>query len=389
MNRHRMSDLLGSLRRLPDPTRWPDPVVRALVAQLGTVALPAPRPRFRSELRTQLVAIAPRLVSEAAETGADTEPAPGSATNRWVARPLRVAAGLVVTAALLLGLGVWASQRALPGDALYSLKRAWESTRLAFTHGTDRGTTYLHYATRRTDEVSGLLSRASASGTGAVADGLGSHTISLIDSTLDSADSDVREGTRILTDEASAQRSAKPLQILIGWAPEQLSALHSLEARLPLGVARNRVLNSISVLTTSATRAQVLAPLAKCGCFDTLPSDTDGPVPPAGAPASASGAPSEPDSPEAPSTSATPPVSPVPTETVPSGTESDSGTVSDSTSPDGTDPGSSGLPTDTTTGLPTEPTEPLPTSIPDLPTTTSPPNSIPDLPTTSLPTLPI
>ena len=48
---------------------------------------------------------------------------------RWIAHPLRVAAGLIATAALLLGLGVWASQRALPGDALYSLKRAWESTR--------------------------------------------------------------------------------------------------------------------------------------------------------------------------------------------------------------------------------------------------------------------
>ena len=58
----------------------------------------------------------------------------------WSTRPLRVAASLVVTAALLLGLGVWASRRALPGDALYSVKRAWESAQLAFTHGTDRGT---------------------------------------------------------------------------------------------------------------------------------------------------------------------------------------------------------------------------------------------------------
>ena len=156
--------------------------------------------------------------------------------RRWIAHPLRVAAGLIATAALLLGLGVWASQRALPGDALYSLKRAWESTQLAFTHGTDRGTTYLHYASRRVDEVSGLLSRASASGTGALADdGVDSHTITLIDSTLDSADSDVREGSRILTDQASTQRSATPLDVLIGWAPAQLSTLHSIEGRLPDG----------------------------------------------------------------------------------------------------------------------------------------------------------
>jgi hypothetical protein len=376
MNRHRMSDLLGSLRRLPDPARRPDPLVRALVAQLGTVALPEPRPRFRSELRMQLVAIAPRLVSEATEDSADTVPvSSGTAWRwRWIAHPLRVAAGLVVTAALLLGLGLWASQRALPGDALYSLKRGWESTQLAFTHGTDRGITYLHHATRRADEVSGLLSRASASGRGTVADGLGSRTMSLIESTLDSADSDVREGSRILTDQASAQHSAKPLQILIAWAPAQLSTLQSIEGRLPRGVARDRVVHSISTLTDSATRAKVLAPLATCGCFDTLPSDANGPVPPGEAPAGAPGSPPAPSSPGAPGTSGT-----VPASTTPGGTASE-GSTGETASPDG-----SGSPTVTETGLPTEPAPP-PTSIPSLPTDTSLPTST-ALPTsTPLPT---
>lgn len=369
MNRHGHLDLLGTLRRLPDPKLSPDPVVRALVAQLGTVALPAPRPLYRSELRAQLVAIAPRLVSEAANDSANAPPARSAAGRRWIAHPLRVAAGLIATAALLLGLGVWASQRALPGDALYSLKRAWESTQLAFTHGTDRGTTYLHYASRRVDEVSGLLSRASASGTGALADdGVDSHTITLIDSTLDSADSDVREGSRILTDQASTQRSATPLDVLIGWAPAQLSTLHSIEGRLPDGATRNRVLDSISALTDSAARARVLAPLATCGCFGTLPSDANGPVPAGG---SSAGTPSGPRSPDGSGSSGA-----VPGGIGPSGAPS-GGTGPGSTGPDATLPG---LPTSTTTGVPPDPTLPVPTSTAVLPTPTT------QLPTSTLPT---
>ncbi|MDT4996071.1 MAG: hypothetical protein QOD45_139 [Pseudonocardiales bacterium] len=372
MNRHGLSELLGTLRRPPDPMLSPDPVVRTLVAQLGTVALPAPRPLFRSELRAQLVAIGPRLVSEAANDRAGALAARSAAGRRWITHPLRVAAGLVVAVALVLGLGVWASQRALPGDALYSLKRAWESTRLAFTHGTDRGVTYLHYASRRADEVSGLLARASASGTGAVADdGVDSHTMTLIDSTLASADSDVREGTRILTDQASAQRSAKPLQILIGWAPVQLSTLHSIEGRLPEGAARDRVLNSIGALTDSAARARVLAPLATCGCFGTLPSDSNGPVPPDGSSAGTPGSPSVPRSSDGSGSSGA-----VPGGIAPSGGPS-GGTEPGSTGPDATLPG---LPTPTTTGVPPDPTLPVPTSTAVLPTPTT------QLPTSTLPT---
>jgi hypothetical protein len=386
MNRHRMSDLLGSLRRLPDPARWPHPVVRALVAQLGTVVLPAPRPRFRRELRAQLVAIAPRLVSEGAPASTHPISVQTAVRRRWLPHPLRVAAGLVVTAALLFGLGLWASQRALPGDALYSLKRGWESARLAFTHGTDRGTTYLHYASRRVDEVSGLLSRASASGSGAVSDGLSSHTMSLIDSTLDAADTDMREGTRILTDQASNQRSGEPLQILISWAPKQLSTLHAIEGRLPVGAARNRVLHSISVVHDSAARAQVLAPLAECGCFHTLPSDSGGPIPPAGSPAGAPGSSSESASPGASSTSPTVPGSTDPNGTATSGTASESTSAGDPPSED------TGSPTDSTTEPPTVSAVPVPTtSAADLPTSSDLPtgSDLPsgsDLPTsTSLP----
>jgi hypothetical protein len=380
MNRHRMSDLIGSLRRLPDPARWPDPVVRALVAQLGTVALPAPRPRFRSELRAQLVAIAPRLVSETAEASIHPISVQTPVHRRSLSHPLRVAAGLVVTATLLLGLGVWASQRALPGDALYSLKRGWESAQLAFTHGTDRGTTYLHYASRRVDEVSGLLSRASASGPGAVADGLGSHTMSLIDSTLDSADSDMREGTRILAAQASDQRSAEPLQILISWAPAQLSTLHLIEGRLPVGAARNRVLHSISAVNDTAARAQVLAPLAKCGCFHTLPSDSGGPIPPDRSGTGGPGSSSESGSPAASSPSPTVPDSTAPSDTQTSGTPSESPSPSASASED------TGTPTVTTSETPTDSDVPLPTSsAADLPTSSDLPTGS-DLPTsTSLP----
>src|SRR4051812_7061057 len=64
MGEHRVS-MLGSLRRYEDPARSSDPRIRAVVAGLSTLEIAPPaRAHFRAELRSQLVAVAPRLVAE-------------------------------------------------------------------------------------------------------------------------------------------------------------------------------------------------------------------------------------------------------------------------------------------------------------------------------------
>src|SRR5690348_11712642 len=168
-----MADLrsfVAALRRYPDPLASGDPMVGALVARLSS--LPSqPSPGFREELRAQLVAVAPRLVAE----GLATDPGADSATVRpngrvhaaWrrapFRRPLAVVGTLVVIFAVLLTGAVWLSSGTLPGDSLYGLKRASENVQLSLTSGDSaRGKEYLTLAKRRVNEVSKLLSKASA-----------------------------------------------------------------------------------------------------------------------------------------------------------------------------------------------------------------------------------
>src|SRR5579875_407721 len=144
MTKHRLPVLGSGLRRYEDPGRSRDIRIRGLVAELRALSpdavAPAPRPDFRRELRTQLVAIAPRLVAEGAAeaapalgpaatlNGTATKPVPERASapakeRIGFGRPLRLAGAVLTVCLLILGGTVYASQRALPGDSLYGLKR--------------------------------------------------------------------------------------------------------------------------------------------------------------------------------------------------------------------------------------------------------------------------
>src|SRR5438105_343143 len=94
MSEHRVTMLGASWRRLEDPARSRDPRVRALVGALAALPSPAPTDEFRAELRAQLIAIAPRIISEsrefatplldivpAAEPALRTRPAPARHTD--------------------------------------------------------------------------------------------------------------------------------------------------------------------------------------------------------------------------------------------------------------------------------------------------------------------
>ena len=385
MGERRLAMLGASLRRYDDPARSTDPQLRALVARLGTIELgPRPDPGFRAELRAQLVAVAPRLVAEGVAeppraarkgrrgTGALLAVA-GTFARLRLARPVALVAGALTLVAVLVGGAVWVSQRALPGDALYGLKRASESVALSLTSGeAAKARRYLSLAGTRAGEVSALLSRTAAAGPGTQTGGLSPDTTALVDSTLSSADDDLRSASQLLGAQSIRDGSPAPLDVLTRWAPGQLARLGGISAALPSGQARNRALASLQLLRQAVARATSLQRQSGCRCLGKAPTDPLGPVPCVGCTPPVPGAGGNSGTPGGPSnarTSAPGPGSPGRTgATVPSGA------------------GQRGVSGSTATG------QPLPTGAAPTPPTGTLPTSIlsplPSVPTSILPTVP-
>ena len=302
MGEHRVPLLGTAWRRNDDPATSRDPQVRAVVGALATLPAPELRAEFRAELRAQLVAITPRIVADSAEAGrmvdivpaAPARPRPtphGRPAARPVpasrggarhadgvlarlrgtgfARPLTVAASVIVAFALLLGGAVVMSRKALPGDTLYGLKRASERFELA-TAGSDvdKAKDYLEFAANRADEAKALSNRSG-----------NAKTAQLIGTTLNSADSDVRSAARLLGTNAVQHRSAKPLAAMRSWAPGQERRLAALVAALSDPTLRAQAQSSLRLVRAAEARAVALAGKMGCGCLTTANADALGPKP--------------------------------------------------------------------------------------------------------------
>ncbi len=280
-----LRSLVGVLRRYRDPASSTDPLISSLLHRLATVPPPpGPSPDFTAQLHAQLVAVTPRLVAEGAP-GTDQPRA-----RRWrhlrrfpLRRPIAVFGALVVIFALLLGGAVWLSSGSLPGDSLYGLKRASENVQLSLAGGTGaRAKEYLSLAKRRANEVSALLSRASALAAGPgpqAADGISARNAKLITDTLGDADSDLRNASRLLTEQAVNNRSADPLQVLLGAVPDQVSRLGSIVSRIPPGPLHDRAHGSEQLATRVVDRANRLRADLGCSCLTGTSADDLGPLP--------------------------------------------------------------------------------------------------------------
>lgn len=377
MAEHRVSMLSASLRRYEDPARSADPKIRELVTQLATLEpAPAPRAHFRAELRAQLVAVAPRLIAEGPaavapaplkQPSAPAHAAPTPVRSKLgelfgrggkipIARPLGVLTAVVAVFAVLLGGAVWISKKALPGDALYSLKRANENVQLSFATGDEaKGREYLSFAQTRAREVSALLTRTSAmaAGSGPSAGGISAHTATLIGTTLNAADFEVRSASQLLTGQAVRNGTPGTLSIMTAWAPGQIARLQQITNRLTgPGALHDRAESSLELTAAAFARAKALKAVIGCDCMTRAATDQFGPVPcpvctstedpggPAGpsgtapAPGTTGGSPSTSTAPGKPGSRAPPSSS----RTAPSGGGTTSGT-------DGTSPGGLPLPT--------------------------------------------
>ena len=376
MGEHRVP-MLGSLRRFEDPAHSADPEIRAVVAGLRTLEVaPPPRAHFRAELRAQLVAVAPRLIAEGVTAETSATPAATAAAQEKatrperrslrqalripVGRPLGIVTAVVAIFGLLLGGAVLLSRNALPGDALYGLKRAGENLQLATASGpTDKANDLLEFAANRVKEVDALLADAGArAGAPAAPSG---DTASLVASTLGSADSDVRQASRLLGNAAVRQHSAAPLTAMVTWSPRQITRLQGVLDRLAPGTVHDRATASLALVRAAQQRAGALAAVVACACMNQAHSDSLGPVPCTTC-TTGTGTPSAPSVPSQPGTTPQHPGGTgAPSGTHRGGTHANTPTGSGTTPVNGGSSGGSGNPVNLPT-LPTLPGLPLPGS---------------------------
>ncbi len=253
---------------------------------------PSPEPRFKSELRAQLVAITARIVSESAAADADPagsaavvgSRATGGRAVRALRRPVLALAGASTVLVLLLGMAVWMSSGSLPGQSLYGVKRASENVQLSMA-GNDvaKGQAYLQLAGNRVREAAKLLSQPSAmvASGGVSADGkrISPRTASLVNDTLASADDDTVHGMQLLGRAAVAQLSKDPLTKMTTWWPGQNTRMTEVRNRLPAGALRTRAQASVLLLQRIAARTGQLASAMGCPCLSRALADELGPVP--------------------------------------------------------------------------------------------------------------
>jgi hypothetical protein len=230
-----------------------------------------PDERFKAELRSQLVAITPRIVAESAPTGDKAVGQPVRAGRlATFRRPLIALTGAACVLALLLGLAVWMAHGALPGESLYGIKRASENFQLSVAGSdTDKGMKYLKFAASRAQESDKLAGSAQSD----------PHAASLITSALRSADGETRSGVRLLTSAAVSQTSPDPMAKIPSWVTEQRARIAALVPQLPAGPARNQATASLTLLQQVATRVSQLKAELGCACLSQANSDELGPKP--------------------------------------------------------------------------------------------------------------
>ena len=304
-----MTKMSASFGRFADPSTSSKPEVRDLLDRLATLP-PGPNMSadFRRDLRTQLVAIAPRVMGTAS---ADELPAldaspqliralalanrhitvdvPEAKTKRRRPRMYQVATAAVTMMVALFATLVGLSQNSIPGDSLYGLKRFGEDVHMTFTRGDEaKGRLNLEHSSTRVDEVGDLLSRASALAIDvpgahgrsvSAAGGINTHTATLIEHTLADAKSEMKTGIVQLTRAATAKHSAAPLQGISAMIGSQLDRLKAIADRLPAGALHDAALSAVQLTEEAQQRSTDISNSASCSCSQNTGSDELGPLP--------------------------------------------------------------------------------------------------------------
>ncbi|WP_431942623.1 DUF5667 domain-containing protein [Micromonospora marina] len=236
-------------------------VGRRLTAERPDVEVDA---EFRTGLRAMLVATADREgVGAPARTG--TSGVRGALLPAITGRRARargaILVGVAAGAVALSGISA-ASENALPGDALYGMKRSTERAQLALASSDiSRGQLFLDFARTRLDEAASVRD-----------DRLGFSAV------LDDMDADTRQGVRLLTTVAAQRSDPAALDAVDTFLAGQRRVVSGLLDR-PDSADRDRTRRSLSLLDAAGKRADALREAIACGLPAPQASDMLGPAP--------------------------------------------------------------------------------------------------------------
>ncbi|MBQ1044830.1 MULTISPECIES: DUF5667 domain-containing protein [unclassified Micromonospora] len=223
-----------------------------------------PRAEFRTGLRAMLVATAERE-----GIGAPAKPAPTGVrgtllpaiTGRRARARGAILVGVAAGAIALSGISA-ASENALPGDALYGMKRSTERAQLALASSDiSRGQLFLDFARTRLDEAASVRD-----------DRLGFSAV------LDDMDADTRQGVRLLTTVAAQRSDPAALDAVDTFLAGQRRVVSGLLDR-PDHADRERTRRSLALLDAAGKRADALREAIACGLPAPQASDALGPAP--------------------------------------------------------------------------------------------------------------
>lgn len=223
-------------------------------------------PEFRTGLRLILMAAAEQAAIDAA-AGAD--PGAEKRARRTAQRPQRsrarvrgsVIVGVAVGAIAVSGMSA-ASENALPGDALYAVKRSTERAQLALASSDlSRGQLFLDFAQTRLAEA--VAVQGDEAGFAAV---------------LDDMDDDTRQGIKLLNTSAAQRRDAAALDAIGKFLTGQRRQITGLLGGATTADSQ-RVGESLALLDSIGKRADLLRAALQCGVEPAARIDTLGPLP--------------------------------------------------------------------------------------------------------------
>ncbi|GAA1887613.1 DUF5667 domain-containing protein [Asanoa iriomotensis] len=224
-------------------------------------------PEFRMGLRAMLVAAAEREgIGNIADTGAtvDLQAFRAAATApKQRARRLRtrgaILAGVAVGAIAISGMSA-ASENAVPGDALYGVKRSTERAQLALASSDlSKGQLFLDFARNRLDEANAVRE----------SDGFANA--------LDDMDANTTEGVRLLTTTATQRHETAALDAIDAFLKHQRTEVGDLMGTTT-GARQKRAMDSVGLLLSVEKRSDELRRGLECGA-DSKGSDALGPLP--------------------------------------------------------------------------------------------------------------
>ena len=222
-----------------------------LVADLRELPTATPRPEFVTSLRASLMAAA-----DEALVSLDTRLTLPATTRSRRDRRVALAAGAVALVGATSSMAV-AAQSALPGDALYPIKRVLESAETSMaSDDSARAEKVIDNATGRLAEAEALSLRDSAESRAALPD------------TLDDFVTQANQAGGLLLDEYADSGDAAHITELRTFISTSLDRLASLDAQLP-AAARDELVKAVDALLALDMRALAVCP--SCGSLLDLP----------------------------------------------------------------------------------------------------------------------